>query len=91
MGKRARVQGRADGDAGSDFDAVRHVLQSDQDLGILSPQEMVLLTSQLTSILARVERVRSLGPAYAGVGVSPDVQQLLVRLEVGSSLTTGVH
>jgi len=77
--------------AGSPFDAVRQVLQSDEDLGVLSSEETALLAGQLTMLLARVERVQALGDAYADVDVSHDVQQLLVRLEAGSSLGTGVH
>ncbi|NIA22146.1 MAG: hypothetical protein GWP05_09340 [Anaerolineaceae bacterium] len=50
-----------------------------------------MLVSQLTDLVGRVERVRALGPAFAEVDVSQNVQDLLVRLEVGSSLQTGVH
>ena len=50
-----------------------------------------MLVSQLTDLVGRVERVRTLGPAFADIDVSQNVQDLLVRLEVGSSLQTGVH
>jgi hypothetical protein len=72
-------------------DAVRQAIRSDVDLAALSPQESAMLAGHLTQLVARVERVRALGPAYAGIEVSRDVQELLVRLEVGSSLETGVH
>jgi hypothetical protein len=71
--------------------AIRSVLRSDPDLDQLSPEESAQLTSQLTSLVERVDRIRALGPAYAGVDVSPDIRELLVRLEAGSSLVTGVH
>lgn len=91
MGKRIDVEGKSRGESVSAVRAVREVIQADGDLDQLSPEETALLTSQLTNLLTRVERVRDLGPAYAGVDVSPDVQELLTRLEAGSSLLTGVH
>ena len=75
----------------SAFDAVRQAVRADPDLGILSQAERAALAVQLTTLLARVERVRALGPAYAGVEASEDVRELLMRLEAGSSLATGVH
>lgn len=72
-------------------DAVRQAIQSESDVAALSPEESALLVSQLTTLLARVERLRALGPVYAGIGVSRDVQELLARLEVGSSMSSGVH
>ena len=79
------------GRSGSALDAVRRTLQSERDLSSLSQEETAMLAGQLTDLLARVERVRSLGPAFAGIEVSRDVQELLVRLEAGSSLISGVH
>jgi hypothetical protein len=75
----------------SAFDAARRAVRADPDLGILSQAERAALAAQLTTLLARVERVRALGPAYAGVEASEDVRELLMRLEAGSSLATGVH
>lgn len=89
MGKRRDVAGV--GPSGTTLSVVREVLRSDADLSELSREETALLTSQLTSLVARVERVRALGPAYAGVDVSPDLRELLMRLEAGSSLVTGIH
>lgn len=71
--------------------AVREALRADRNLDSLSAEETAMLTSQLTTLLARVERVRSLGPGYAGIDLAPDVHELLVRLEAGSNLATGVH
>ena len=86
-----KMRGDDDHDTDSTLDAVREVLHADDDLGGLSPEETALLTSQLTTLVARVERVRALGPDYAGIDVSSDVQELLMRLEAGSSLATGLH
>ena len=91
MGKRRTAVGAEVGPAGTALSAIRDVLQSDADLSHLSQEETALLTSQLTNLVARVERVRALDPAYAGVDVSPDIRELLVRLEAGSSLVTGIH
>lgn len=91
MGKRRSAVSADVGPAGITLSAIRDVLQSDADLSSLSKEETALLTSQLTNLVARVERVRALGPAYAGVDVSPDIRELLVRLEAGSSLVTGIH
>lgn len=91
MGKRMRGCSTVDGESRTALSAIRDVLRSDTDLSTLSAEETAMLTSQLTSLVARVERVRALGPAYAGVDVSPDIRELLVRLEAGSSLVTGVH
>lgn len=71
--------------------AVRRAIRAEADVPGLSPEETSLLAGQLTDLVARVERVRQLGPEYARVDVSRDVQELLVRLEVGSMLQTGVH
>ena len=86
-----RAEAEHEGGAESAVDAVRHVLQGDTDLDVLSPEEAALLTSQLTGLVERAKRVRSLGRAYAGVDVSPSIKELLRRLEAGSSLVTGVH
>jgi len=86
--KVSRKRGDAPDEA---IDAVRRVLQSDRDLSVLSPEETSLLAGQLTMLLARVERVKALGGAYAEVEASRDVHELLARLEAGSSLSTGVH
>lgn len=71
--------------------AVRRAIRAEADVPGLSSEETSLLAGQLTDLVARVERVRQLGPEYARVDVSRDVQELLVRLEVGSMLQTGVH
>ncbi len=71
--------------------AVRRAIRAEAELPGLSAEEANMLAGQLTDLVARVERVRNLGPAYAKVDVSRDVQELLVRLEVGSMLHTGVH
>ncbi len=78
-------------DSTSSWDAVRQVIGSQCELPELSSEERAMLVSQLTDLVGRVERVRTLGPAFADVDVSQNVQDLLVRLEVGSSLQTGVH
>ena len=75
----------------STFDAVRQVVQAETAATGLSTEESALLAGQLTELVARVERVRALGPAFAGLDVSRDVRDILARLEVGSSLETGVH
>jgi hypothetical protein len=77
--------------AGSAFEAARQTLRSRAGVAGLSPEETSLLMGQLTTLLERAHRVRALGPAYAGIDVSRDVRQLLARLEVGSSLASGVH
>lgn len=71
--------------------AVRQVLQSEDELAHLSDEESAMLAGQLTDLVARVERLRTLGPEYAGLSVSDDVRQLLTRLEAGAGLATGVH
>ena len=71
--------------------AVRQAIRAEADVPGLSAEETSLLAGQLTDLVARVERVRRLGPAYASIDVSRDVQELLVRLEAGSMLHTGVH
>ena len=86
-----REQEEHEGGAESTVAAVRHVLQGDTDLDLLSPEEAALLTSQLTGLVERARRVQALGPGYAGVDVSPGIKELLKRLEAGSSLVTGVH
>lgn len=91
MGKRREAPGAGQGPSRTTLSAIRDVLRSDADLSSLSREETALLTSQLTSLVARVERVRTLGPAYAGVDVSPDIRELLMRLEAGSNLVTGIH
>ena len=91
MGKRAKALSSRGGRTDAAFDAVRRVLQSDRDLSVLSPEETSLLAGELTMLLARVERVKALGGAYAEVEASRDVHELLARLEAGSSLSTGVH
>jgi hypothetical protein len=75
----------------STFDAVRQVVQAETATAGLSTEESALLAGQLTELVARVERVRALGPAFAGIDASGDVRDILARLEVGSSLETGVH
>ncbi len=75
----------------STFDAVRQVVQAETATAGLSLEESAMLAGQLTELVARVERVRALGPAFAGLDVSRDVRDILARLEVGSSLETGVH
>ena len=91
MDKKSTTRSMAGTRPQSTLSAVRDVLADDVELADLSAEETAMLTSQLTSLVARVERVRSLGPAYAGVDVSPDIRELLTRLEAGSSLVTGVH
>ncbi|MBN2584728.1 MAG: hypothetical protein JXL80_16820 [Planctomycetes bacterium] len=75
----------------SSWDAVRRVLRSDPMAEDLSSEETAMLVSQLTDLVGRVDRVRALGPAFADLSVSQNVQDLLARLEVGSGLQTGVH
>ena len=90
MGQRTLVH-RKIGHGVTTLDAVRQAIRSDADVADLSPDETALLAAHLTTLLARVDRVRALGPAYAGVEASCDVQELLTRLEVGSSMSSGVH
>jgi len=73
------------------LDAVRRVLRNDPLAEDLSCEEAAMLVSQLTDLVGRVDRVRALGPAFADISVSQDIQDLLARLEVGSGLQTGVH
>jgi len=75
----------------STFDAVRQVVQAETATAGLSHEESALLAGQLTELVARIERVKALGPAFAGLDVSGDVRDILTRLEVGSCLETGVH
>jgi hypothetical protein len=67
------------------------VLHNDPLAEDLSSEETAMLVSQLTDLVGRVDRVRALGPVFADIGVSQDIQDLLARLEVGSGLQTGVH
>ncbi len=78
-------------EAETTLDAVKEALRSDAVPQDLSSEETAILAGQLTDLVSRMERVRALGPAFAGVSVSEDVRELLARMEMGSSLVSGVH
>ena len=78
-------------EAGTTLDAVKEALRSDAVHQDLSSEETAILAGQLTDLVSRMDRVRALGPAFAGVSVSEDVRELLARMEMGSSLVSGVH
>ena len=93
MGKRMRMQDEhdeQDSQEGSAFDGVRRFLHGGEDAAVLTPERTATLTSQLTALVARAERVRTQAP-WAGVDLSPNVKELLVRFEAGSGLSTGLH